>query len=398
MRKHYPLNAAGVEDAGLLPWTDGVPATGVEGSYPGHALITDTESEVLAAAAAAGLVPSSTDLTQLAQAISRGVFLGGFAGSANALSASLPNSVVFPSLLPGMRFQGIALASNTGAVTLTLSGIAAPPGSLNLLRSDGGALQAGDVRAGSPFFFIFDGAAFRMAVPTQSEMRDAAPIATTVIEGAITQTFNNLLITGGRTTVFATPGAFTWTAPAGATQARVIALGGGGGGGGSANSGAGGGGGGGGYVEGVVPVVAGQVYTGLVGAGGIGGRSNGQASTAGGTSTFTAGGKTLSATGGTGGTFGNGTTVGITGQGGNGVGGDLNFSGSIGQNGIYVPTGTANDIVFGGIGGGSRYSPSTVYPYGLGAFNGVAPGGGGSGAAGTYDGGNGFAGIVIIMA
>ncbi|MBB5765715.1 hypothetical protein ABEV34_11855 [Methylorubrum rhodesianum] len=181
MRKHYPLNAAGAEDAGLLPWTDGVPATGVEGSYPGHALITDTEAEVLAAAAAAGLVASGTDLTQLAQAISRGIYVGGFTGSANALAASLPNSVVFPSLLPGMRFQGIALATNTAAVTLTLSGFATPPGSLGLLRRNGGAMKEGDLPVGVPFSFVFDGAAYRMAVPVPSEIRDVASPASTAL-------------------------------------------------------------------------------------------------------------------------------------------------------------------------------------------------------------------------
>lgn len=170
MRKHYPLNAAGAEDAGLLPWTDGVPATGVEGSYPGHALITDTEAEVLAAAGAAGLVQSGTDLTQLAQAISRGVYLGGFTGSANALLAALPNSVVFPSLLPGMRFQGVAQATNTAGVSITLTGFATPPGVLNLLRRDGSALRAGDIPVGVPFSFTYDGAACRMIVPVSSEI------------------------------------------------------------------------------------------------------------------------------------------------------------------------------------------------------------------------------------
>lgn len=181
MRKHYPLNAAGAEDAGLLPWTDGVPATGVEGSYPGHALVTDTETEVLSAAAAAGLIASGTDLTQLAQAISRGIHVGGFTGSANALAAALPNSVVFPSLLPGMKFQGIALATNTGAVTITLAGFVTPPGSLSLLRRDGAAMKAGDVLVGSPFTFVYDGAAYRMAVPVVSEIRDAASPASAAL-------------------------------------------------------------------------------------------------------------------------------------------------------------------------------------------------------------------------
>ena len=166
-----------------------MPATGVDGSYPGHALITDTEAEVLAATAAAGLVASGTDLTQLEQAISRGIYVGGFTGSANALAASLPNSVVFPSLLPGMRFQGIALATNTGAVTLALSGFATPPGTLNLLRRDGLALRPGDVPVGMPFSFVYDGAAYRMAVPARSEIKESAP----VYQGANTGTVDAIV-------------------------------------------------------------------------------------------------------------------------------------------------------------------------------------------------------------
>lgn len=262
------------------------------------------------------------------------------------------------------------------------------PGTRSVVRSDGAPIRKGDWTKGQVVVLLDDG--------NRLQLTGAAPAG--VVQTQITNTFNTLAITGGRTSVFSAPGNFTWTAPDGAARARVIAVGGGGGGGGAANNGAGGGGGGGGYVEGVIPVVAGQTYSGLVGGGGSRGRSNGQASTAGGTSSFTAGASTLSATGGGGGTFGNGTDVGITGAGGNGVGGDIAFAGSIGQNGIYVPTGTANSVLFGGMGGGSRFAPTTPFPYGGGNVNGSGPGGAGSGGAGVGDGGAGFPGIVIIMA
>ncbi|EHP94867.1 hypothetical protein [Methylorubrum extorquens] len=262
------------------------------------------------------------------------------------------------------------------------------PGIRQVVRADGSAIRKGDWTKGQVAVFLDDGA--------RLQLTGAAPAG--VVQTQITTTFNTLAITGGRTSVFSTPGSFTWTAPEGASRARVIAVGGGGGGGGAANNGAGAGGGGGGYVEGTVVVVAGQIYGGLVGAGGGRGQASGQAATPGGTSSFTAGGATLSATGGGGGGFGNGTSVGITGAGGGGVGGDLSFAGSTGQNGIYIPTGTGNNVLFGGMGGGSRYAPTTPFPYGGGNVSGSGPGGAGSGGAGSGDGGAGFPGIVIIMA
>lgn len=176
MRKHYPLNPAGAEDAGRLPWTDGVPNTGTEGSYPGHALMTDSEAEILAAQSAAGLTQNGSDLTQLAQAISRGTWLGAFGGSANALVAAVPNDIAWPALLPGMRFTGTVAQTNTGSVTIALSGFATPPGSLSLLRRDGQPLQAGDLKVGLPFSFIHDGSAFRVATPAASELPASASL------------------------------------------------------------------------------------------------------------------------------------------------------------------------------------------------------------------------------
>lgn len=169
MRKHYPLNSNGAEDAGQLPWIDGVPSTGTQGSYPGHAIVTDTEAELLAAIDAAGLARNGSDLTQLIQAISRGIFLGVFTGSANALAGNIPNSIVLPGLLQGMRFAGVATSANTGGVTMALTGFNPAIGTLPLLRRDGAALQAGDLPLNTPFDFRYDGSAFRLSTPAPSE-------------------------------------------------------------------------------------------------------------------------------------------------------------------------------------------------------------------------------------
>ena len=203
MRKHYPLNSNGAEDAGQLPWTDGVPSTGTQGSYPGHAIVTDTEAEILSAIDAAGLVRNGSDLTQFAQAMSRGIYLGGFTGSANALSAALPNLITIPTLLRGMRFSGNVSASNTGAVTVALAGFGQNPGTLPLLGKNGAALQAGDLPVGADFDFRYDGSALRLVSSAASEQ--AATIINTVLPYTVAGSTDS--------TVFA-PGQFLSDIPA----------------------------------------------------------------------------------------------------------------------------------------------------------------------------------------
>lgn len=180
MRRHYPLNSAGVEDAGQLPWSDGVPETDTQGSYPGQALFTDTEAEILALQDAAGLVRSGSDKTQIAQAVSRGLYLGGFNGSANALSAPLPNSVAIPALIQGMRFTGRTSVTNTGAMTVNLTGFGQSPGALPLLTRNGLALQAGDIPVSADFDFRYDGSAFRLIGMTPSDILALVSVITRV--------------------------------------------------------------------------------------------------------------------------------------------------------------------------------------------------------------------------
>lgn len=70
MDQRYPLDpATGAENAALLPWTNGNPATGVEGSYPSHQLMTNVQAELLAIIVAAGMTPSGADLTQVLKAL-----------------------------------------------------------------------------------------------------------------------------------------------------------------------------------------------------------------------------------------------------------------------------------------------------------------------------------------
>ncbi|MGU3286445.1 glycine-rich domain-containing protein [Methylobacterium mesophilicum] len=335
MRKHYPLNTNGAEDAGLLPWTDGVPQTGTEGSYPGQALFTDTEAEVLSVIDASGQARNGASLSQMAQGVSRGIFLGTFGGTANALTAGIPNGVIFPSLLPGMRFTGFASVTNSGSATVALGGIGSagtPAVAIPLLRRAGGALQANDIPVGQPFDIIFDGSAFRFLGLTAQEVGVR------------------------KVDVRVTPGAGTFIAPPGVLNVLVEIWGAGGGGGGGNGSGqAGGGGAAGSYSAAFVAVIPGTTYNFTIGAGGTGGlvatnaTSNGNS---GGTTSIVIGGRTLTAPGGGG---GQGGSIGALG-GAPGVssGGDENITGS--QGGNYFSTtiaGMGGSAPRGGGGSGS---------------------------------------------
>lgn len=248
MRKHYPLNTQGAEDAGQLPWKDGVPSTGTEGSYPGQALFTDSEAEILSAIDGAGLTRNGSDLTQLIQAISRGLFLGTFGGSTSALTATIPNSLVIPAILSGMGIGGVSVAACSGPTTLALLGVNNATLNGPVLRGDGSPLQAGDYLAGQPLLFKWDGAAWRI------------PWLVTA------------LLSASGVFAFIAAGSGTWIPPAGVTRIKRLRLwgaGGGGGGAASALGSAGSGGGSGAYAEAInVPCTPGVAVAWYVGQGG----------------------------------------------------------------------------------------------------------------------------------
>lgn len=151
----------------------------------------------------------------------------------------------------------------------------------------------------------------------------------------------------------------SWTAPAGVTSITVECWGGGGGGGaarkisGSGNVRASGGGGG-GYSRKIFTVVPGLSYSYTIGLGGTGGNGSPYNGSTGGSSTFTVGAITITASGGTGGPGINaagGSNAGSGGSGGTGTNGDFNFSGGDG--------GTASGRGAGG-GGGAGTSANGV--------------------------------------
>jgi hypothetical protein len=169
---------------------------------------------------------------------------------------------------------------------------------------------------------------------------------------------------------FNTPGAQTWTVPAGLTSVTIKLWGGGGGSGGSGYMEGGGGGGGGAFASKVLTVTPAQVLSFTVGTGGGAGGYSGFGQTVGATgtaSTYSA----ISAGGGAGGGDG------VGGAGGTASGGDVNTSG---QAGIY---GGSPIYSNGGLAGNSPNATAArnVVPY-----SGLQPGGGQRG------GGNDFAG------
>jgi len=183
-------------------------------------------------------------------------------------------------------------------------------------------------------------------------------------------------------TAFNSAGTFSYVVPAGVTKIMVECWGAGGGGAGT-NFGNAGGGGGGGYGKQIFNVVAGASYSVTVGAGGLAGLP-GQSGSVGGTSSV---GTLISATGGGGGNGFNG----IGGVGGTSTA-SINVSGEPGRYGLAntgIAYGGAAPLGgFGGLGGVNSVGGT-----------GIAPGGGGGGAGytnGSYAGGQGAVGRVVI--
>ena len=185
----------------------------------------------------------------------------------------------------------------------------------------------------------------------------------------------------------------TFTVPIGVTRAKITVIGGGGAGGTHATLPSGGGGAGGQAVAFAGYLVPGTQIPITVGAGGVAltGGAVGQGGN-GGTSSF---GTIVSATGGQGGVGGTVAASSAGGPGGTGVGGDINYGGAYGTDGIEL-TGRGGD---GGGPGGGR-GTSSLTPGIAGQGYGGGGGGGGSstpGGAGTgAPGGNGAGGIVIV--
>lgn len=186
----------------------------------------------------------------------------------------------------------------------------------------------------------------------------------------------------------------TFVVPAGVTKVKVTVVGAGGGGGGCTPSGtsfvSASGGGAGGTAIGVLNVTPGASFAVTVGQGGAGGIAGQGWGVNGGTSSF---GSAMSATGGSGGTWGSATTS-AGGPPGNGFGGTLNILGGFGGDGqgsetLFMP-GYGGSSYMGGGGRASKLLNGQGMP-------GQAQGSGGGGSYGAPGtGGRGANGVVIV--
>jgi hypothetical protein len=329
----------------------------------------------------------------------------------NAITATGPLSLA--SISAGDRFYFVPAVTNTGAVTINISGLGVQP----ITKYGSTNLEAGDLVAGQMALIVYDGSLFQLLNPRKFDTTQTVPAANLTGTVAIAnggtaattaaQALINLGATGRLigTQVFTSTAVYTATSGTNSVVAELV--GGGAGGGGCTVTAAGqlslgGGGGGGGYVKSrITSGFSGQTVT--VGAAGIG--QAGLAGTAGTASTFL----TLSAGGGAPGAAAAASTGSAVGGGAGGVatGGNLiNIAGGLGATAFGV---FATGIWLSGTGGASHYgagatSVAASTTVGSGATGGAAPvgyGGGGGGAVsgpstGTRPGGNGTPGIVII--
>jgi hypothetical protein len=227
-------------------------------------------------------------------------------------------------------------------------------------------------------------------------------------------------------TIYSTPGSYTWTVPDGVTSIQVVVTGGGGGGGGPGGGYTGGSGGDGAVVTGTLTVVPGDNLNLVVGGGGGTGTdgtpSYGSGGGGGGASFVNAGtaNQLISGGGGGGGSTNNATSGGSAGgtggAGGDGVarssnwtgggGGSAGNAGSAGSlfgmiNGIPGHSGNGGaggaggnngSAIFGGTGGSGSGSGTGGAGVSSGGGGGGGYGGGGSGVAGTGGGAGGSTG------
>jgi len=329
----------------------------------------------------AGMAYDCADEDELAEMMSRHASLGVFGvggGTANAQTVTAIGYTVAPkALFDGMEVAYLPAATVTGAATLAAFGLPAKP----IVDEGGNALTGNEIvitRMTAMRYENESGGRWRLYPWANAKLANVA----------------------GRRTVYATPGTYTFTVPAGVTQVDVEVWGAGGGGGGSGDGSLGGvagnyggGGGAGGYARKLCTVTPGQSVLVTVGAGGAG-TTTGPGGVPGGSSSF---GAFCSAGGGFGGAWGQATQV-NTGAGGSGVGGDLNIGGGAGgptgPNSATVTTSTAN----------TPYAQSGSPPMGTAALvwqTGASPVGyaaGGAGASGGSNaiGGNGAPGLVIV--
>ncbi|WP_182179338.1 hypothetical protein [Methylobacterium radiotolerans] len=149
---------SGSSDANA-PYVGKNTAGGTQGSKVPPAAVEFPQRELVALIAASGQSPTNTVLVQVAQALGRGLWVGDLTGTGDLAVATL--GVVFPSLLRGMRIRAAATAANTtGAPKLRVVNLGTAGGIVDfpILKEDGAAPTAGEIKSGRRYWYEADGA------------------------------------------------------------------------------------------------------------------------------------------------------------------------------------------------------------------------------------------------
>lgn len=323
---------------------------------------------------------------------SRFTWAGTAGGSGNAITLTNVTPAI-SAYVAGQRFLFVAAANNTGATTVSVSGLVAVA-----LQANGAALTADQVVAGRIYEIIYTGTFFELGgaggaggAASQGEV-DAGVVANKFVSPLTLDNWQGaakLL----RISSFTTSGTWNKIADTRYVVAYVLA---GGGAGGNAISGGGivgaaGGGGGGMAIKLIQASTLALTETVTIGSGASSGSG-----ASGGTSSF---GAHCSATG------GSGSPGNDAGVGGVGVGGDINIVGAAGGSSInpsanWGPSGHGGSGAgpFGGGGpAGSRTNLGNVAGNSAAANTGAGGAGATRTTSGTSNGGAGGSGIVLIF-
>ena len=329
---------------------------------------TNQQEELLALIEGSGLAPNAALQAQVLQGVRR---LTG--GTVRTLVQSVAGSAV---TLTADNAGVVAVDATAGGMTITLPAVAAANGAVATVAT-ANSLAFTFVRIDTtPNWVVVVPAGSDTAVPAGTlSVPVGLPLS---LLGDGVSKWLAVQATGftGQWVAFTASG--TFTVPFGISRVRALVIG-GGGAGGTGGTWPGGGGGAGGQARKLVTgLSAGASVAVTIGAGGTPNGSAGNGG-AGGTTSF---GSYLSATGGAGG--GGAANPGAGGAGGAGVGGDLNFGGSYGTDGITA-AGRGGDG--GGPGNGrgvtgTSLSPIAATGYGGGGGGGCLSGAGGAGAGG----------------
>lgn len=158
MRYWAPYNGPSEDIRSDDGYADGDPDVGTEGSIPTFRGFEQTLRELSNLVTLAGFTPSETmDDTQVAQAIQSGELIySGDTGTVNGIIATLSPA---PTRYPRVVFVKKGSTTNTSTTpTITINGLSVR----TIVRRDGSAIAAGDLRADMTMMLVYDGSYYRL--------------------------------------------------------------------------------------------------------------------------------------------------------------------------------------------------------------------------------------------